>query len=54
MTLGNLAGLPGSPHTRFTYHRTWETGLEAEILGSPRLTPIFFAFSKMIQDKTFF
>ena len=27
--------------------------MEAEILGSPRLTPIFFAFGKLIQDKTF-
>ncbi len=27
----NLAVIFDLPHTRFTYHRTWETGLEAEI-----------------------
>ena len=30
MTL-NLAGFSTLTHTRFTYHRTWETGLGAEI-----------------------
>jgi len=28
IVLGNLVTLPGIVHTRFTYHRTWETGLE--------------------------
>ncbi len=27
----NLVAISALPHTRFTYHRTWETGLEAEI-----------------------
>ena len=27
----NLAAFFDLQHTRFTYHRTWETGLEAEI-----------------------
>jgi hypothetical protein len=31
LTLGNLAGRLRPTHTRFTYHRTWETGLGAEI-----------------------
>ena len=26
--LSNLVGFTALPHTRFTYHRTWETGLE--------------------------
>jgi len=29
--LGNLVPPARPPHTRFTYHRTWETGLGAEI-----------------------
>jgi hypothetical protein len=29
--LGNLVAFQGEDHTRFTYHRTWETGLETEI-----------------------
>jgi hypothetical protein len=39
---GNLAAFPAFRDTRFTYHRTWETGLGAEI----RITvadPEFFA-----------
>ena len=29
--LGNLAPFSHLTHTRFTYHRTWETGLGVEI-----------------------
>ncbi len=29
--LSNLVGRVGLPHTRLTYHRTWETGLGSEI-----------------------
>jgi len=29
--LGNLVSFPHLTHTRFTYHRTWETGLGVEI-----------------------
>jgi len=29
--LGNLVDKAGAGHTRFTYHRTWETGLGAAI-----------------------
>jgi hypothetical protein len=28
IVLGNLVTRPTLVHTRFTYHRTWETGLE--------------------------
>jgi hypothetical protein len=28
IVLGNLVTLTGLVHTRITYHRTWETGLE--------------------------
>ncbi len=28
IVLGNLVGQRHSRHTRITYHRTWETGLE--------------------------
>ena len=28
IVLGNLVTLTSLVHTRFTYHRTWETGLE--------------------------
>ena len=42
IVLGNLAGFLGQSHTRFTYHRTWETGLE--VAAKPLLlTPNFFA-----------
>jgi hypothetical protein len=42
IVLGNLVGLAGRVHTRFTYHRTWETGLE--VAASPLLpTPIFLS-----------
>jgi hypothetical protein len=37
----NLAALLDLPHTRFTYHRTWETGLEAEIRVAA-FSPDFF------------
>ena len=38
---GNLVGFRGVPHTRFTYHRTWETGLEMGIEGH-HCQPRFF------------
>jgi hypothetical protein len=38
---GNLAALLRLPHTRFTYHRTWETGLETEIRVAA-FSPDFF------------
>src|SRR6266487_5336512 len=34
IVLGNLAGFLGQSHTRFTYHRTWETGLEVAALAA--------------------
>ena len=40
--LGNLVLPPHLPHTRLTYHRTWETGLEAEIRVAA-FNPAFFA-----------
>ena len=41
--LSNLVTPPLQAHTRITYHRTWETGLE--VAASPLLlTPHFFAF----------
>src|SRR5258708_34023622 len=42
IVLGNLVTSAGLPHTRFTYHRTWETGLEVAAM-LPFLTPPFFA-----------
>jgi hypothetical protein len=39
--LGNLVRFLYLPHTRFTYHRTWETGLEAEIRVAD-FSPAFF------------
>jgi len=39
--LGNLAGFSLLPHTRFTYHRTWETGLDTEIRVAV-ISPAFF------------
>ena len=42
IVLGNLVAFPRLPHNRFTYHRTWETGLE--VAAKPLLlTPHFFA-----------
>ena len=38
---GNLVAFPHLLHTRFTYHRTWETGLEAEIRVAA-FSPAFF------------
>ncbi len=42
--LGNLVLPPYLPHTRLTYHRTWETGLEAEIRVAA-FSPAFFCLS---------
>jgi hypothetical protein len=39
----NLAVPNPLPHTRITYHRTWETGLEVEIRVAT-FSPDFFAF----------
>ena len=39
--LGNLVALSNLLHTRFTYHRTWETGLETEIRVAD-FSPAFF------------
>ncbi len=41
--LGNLAQFLNLTHTRFTYHRTWETGLGVEIRVAT-VSPDFFAF----------
>jgi hypothetical protein len=38
---GNLVHFPHLPHTRLTYHRTWETGLETEIRVAD-FSPAFF------------
>jgi hypothetical protein len=38
---GNLVAFLLLPHTRFTYHRTWETGLGVEIRVAT-LSPDFF------------
>jgi hypothetical protein len=38
----NLVPFPHLPHTRFTYHRTWETGLGVEIRVAT-VSPDFFA-----------
>jgi len=38
---GNLVGFLDLSHTRFTYHRTWETGLEPEIRVAG-FNPAFF------------
>jgi hypothetical protein len=44
--LGNLVTCTNPAHTPFTYHRTWETGLE--VAASPLLlTPIFLPFSRL-------
>jgi hypothetical protein len=37
----NLVPFPHLPHTRLTYHRTWETGLEPEIRVAD-FSPAFF------------
>lgn len=37
----NLVRFPHLPHTRLTYHRTWETGLETEIRVAA-FSPAFF------------
>jgi hypothetical protein len=37
----NLVPRPHLPHTRLTYHRTWETGLETEIRVAD-FSPAFF------------
>ena len=42
VTLVILPPLSIQPHTRFTYHRTWETGLGAEIRVAA-VSPDFFA-----------
>jgi hypothetical protein len=39
---GNLVSFSQLPHTRLTYHRTWETGLETEIRVAD-FSPAFFA-----------
>jgi len=36
-----LSLFPSLPHTQFTYHRTWETGLETEIRVAD-FSPAFF------------
>ena len=41
IVLGNLVTVLVLGHTRFTYHRTWETGLEVAA-EPPLLTPNFF------------
>ena len=41
IVLGNLVAYPPPVHTRFTYHRTWETGLEPEIRVAG-FNPAFF------------
>jgi len=38
---GNLVRFLDLPHTRLTYHRTWETGLETEIRVAD-FSPAFF------------
>ncbi len=38
----NLVRSRHLPHTRLTYHRTWETGLETEIRVAA-FSPAFFA-----------
>jgi len=40
----NLVRFPHLPHTRFTYHRTWETGLETEIRVAD-FSPAFFCLT---------
>jgi hypothetical protein len=40
---GNLVRFLKRMHTRFTYHRTWETGLEPEIRVAD-FSPAFFVF----------
>ena len=45
MFLGNLVGLLTLLHTRFTYHRTWETGLGVEIRVAT-FSPAFFCSGK--------
>jgi hypothetical protein len=44
--LGYLVAIPDLLHTRFTYHRTWETGLGTEIrvAGS---SPDFFVLPNL-------
>ena len=45
--LRNLVGFSDLPHTRFTYHRTWETGLETEIRVAA-FNPAFFCLESGI------
>jgi len=49
IVLGNLVTSFCQPHTRFTYHRTWETGLEVAA-EPPLLTPNFFAPKTLATD----
>jgi len=46
MTLSNLAACKALAHTRFTYHRTWETGLGVEIRVTAA-SPDFFALPRL-------
>ena len=39
--LRNLVAFEGLPHTRLTYHRTWETGLRVAIRVTT-FSPAFF------------
>jgi hypothetical protein len=41
---GNLVRFLHLPHTRLTYHRTWETGLETEIRVAA-FSPAFFCLT---------
>lgn len=45
----NLVGFFHLPHTRFTYHRTWETGLETEIRVAD-FNPAFFCPKSLTQS----
>src|SRR6516162_3033038 len=44
---GNLVAFRTLSHTRFTYHRTWETGLGVEIRVAT-LSPDFFACHRRV------
>jgi len=44
---GNLVSFSQLPHTRLTYHRTWETGLETEIRVAD-FSPAFFCLASRL------
>jgi hypothetical protein len=49
IVLGNLVAFSLLPHTRFTYHKTWETGLE--VAAKPLLlTPHFFVYNQSFRQ----